>query len=94
MNIDNNERAVLFEAIQTYGEDSQLKILLEEMSELQKEICKYWRGDENGLRIAEETADVEIMLEQLKMMFSMEFTVRQFGKQKLERLEKRLHENH
>ena len=40
----------------------------EEMSELQKEMCKRFRGEKNDDHIAEEIADVEIMLDQLNLM--------------------------
>lgn len=58
------ELAIMLRAIIAWGEDSQMKMLLEEMSELQKEICKSWRGADNVDHIAEEIADVEIMLDQ------------------------------
>ena len=82
----------MFRAIEAWGEDSQMKMLLEEMSELQKEICKSWRGANNVDHIAEEIADVEIMLEQLKLMTGSVDKVKTFREQKLRRLEKRLDE--
>jgi NTP pyrophosphatase (non-canonical NTP hydrolase) len=41
-------------------------MVIEEMSELAKEICKHQRGKDNSLAIADEVADVYIMLEQVK----------------------------
>lgn len=82
----------MFRAIEAWGEDSQMKMLLEEMSELQKEICKSWRGADNVDHIAEEIADVEIMLEQLKLMTGSVDKVKTFREQKLRRLEQRLDE--
>ena len=82
----------MFRAIEAWGEDSQMKMLLEEMSELQKEICKSWRGANNVDHIAEEIADVEIMLEQLKLMTGSVDKVKTFREQKLRRLEQRLDE--
>lgn len=35
-----HEMSILQRAIAKYGEDAQMKMVLEEMSELQKEICK------------------------------------------------------
>lgn len=84
--------AIMLRAIQTWGEDSQMKMLLEEMSELQKEICKNWRGADNVDHIAEEIADVEIMLEQLKLMTGSGDKVNTIREQKLRRLEQRLDE--
>lgn len=43
--IDKNaEWNTLELAVKKYGPEAQLKMMLEEMSELQKEICKLWRG--------------------------------------------------
>lgn len=84
------EKRVFAEALATYGSDAQRKMLLEEMSELQKEICKNWRGRNNLCEIAEEIADVEIMLDQMKILFQNSDLVRQFREQKVDRLHKRL----
>ena len=48
-----------------YGYDAQSDILLEEMSELQKEILKKRRGADNRKEIVNEIADVQIMLNQM-----------------------------
>ena len=58
---------VLKRALHTWGEQAQMMMVVEEMSELMKEILKNVnRGKDNLAEIIEETADVEIMLEQLK----------------------------
>ena len=62
------------------------------MSELQKEICKLWRGKDNRDAIAEEVADVEIMLDQLKLMLDIPYQVEQHRQNKLQRLQERLEE--
>lgn len=64
----------------------------EEMAELQKELCKHARGKENRAQIAEEIADVQIMLEQMELLHDCEGLVAGFKAQKLDRLEKRLRE--
>ncbi len=87
-----NKQEILRRAIETYGALSQEMVLLEEMSELQKEVCKHWRGQDNRNQIAEEIADVEIMLEQVKMIFSCGDAVSLYRIQKLKRLERRLNE--
>lgn len=87
-----HEVDILQKAIAKYGVDAQTKMVLEEMSELQKEICKSWRGKENTGNIAEEIADVEIMLDQLKMMLDIEVEVEQYRHEKLLRLEQRMEE--
>lgn len=63
------EREIFEKAIATYGKTAQKMMLIEEMSELTKEICKDFRGRKNVGSIAEEIADVEIMLEQIKMIY-------------------------
>ena len=96
-------KRILQQAIDTYGVEAQLDMCIEEMSELTKAICKYKR---KGLRlikpqdkviqdIAEETADVTIMLLQLNMMlqmekFDFENKVNEIVEHKVERLAERL----
>lgn len=81
-------------AIETYGLKSQVIMVFEEMSELQKELCKFLRGDiEVQAKIAEEIADVEIMLEQLKLIFNIDYDVKCLKKVKVNRLEKRINLN-
>lgn len=79
-------------ALAAFGRDSQMMVAIEEMSELTKELCKNSRGQENTTHIAEEIADVEIMLCQMKMLFDCEGQVETFRRYKLERLEKRIKE--
>lgn len=78
------------ELIEKYGE-KQLIVAIEELSELQKEVCKHLRGKGNREHIIEEIADVEIMLEQLKYYFSISYEeVDEIKKYKLERTKERL----
>ena len=56
-------------AIATFGNESQINIAIEEMSELTKELCKRSRGRDNKAEILEEIADVYIMMHQLTLMF-------------------------
>ena len=51
-----------------YGITSQMYILAEECAELAKEALKYNRPKDNIKELVEEIADVEIMLEQTKML--------------------------
>lgn len=62
---------VLQNAIDTYGTDNQLMVAVEELSELQKEICKAFRGQFNEQNLIEEIADVLIMIEQVKMIYGI-----------------------
>ena len=78
-------------AIEKWGNDLQEIVMIEEMSELTKQICKRLRGNssiENLDKITEEMADVEIMLEQMKIVYKNEDHVREAKKMKLDRLEK------
>ena len=77
-------------AIDTYGPDAQTRMVMEEMAELQKELCKNSRGADNLASIAEEIADVEIMLEQMMVLHDCESLVSGYKKYKLDRLEERL----
>lgn len=85
-----NETEVLQRALDTYGSTRQIAMVFEEMSELQKELCKYLRGRGSFEHIAEEIADVEIMLEQMKMLFFCTDDVRNERRRKVERLKERL----
>ena len=85
-----DERFILCKAIDTYGVDAQCKVAIEEMSELTKELCKYFRGADNADYIAEEVADVRIMLDQLCIMFGIELRAQRHRTEKMERLQRRL----
>lgn len=80
-------------AVSTYGEVSRLILAIEEMSELTKELSKYIRGRQNIGGICEEMADVEIMLEQLKIVFRNRAAVDYHRAQKLQRLGDKLNGN-
>lgn len=77
-------------AIEKWGEDLQISMVFEEMAELQKELCKNLRGRDNKLEIAEEVADVEIMLEQLKIIFNIDEAARRHKIVKISRLKDRV----
>lgn len=57
-------------AVDVFGEQPQLIMAMEEMAELIQAISKYIRGKSNEENIAEEIADVEIMLAQLRYIFN------------------------
>ena len=80
-------------ALKTWGKNPQMLQVIEEMSELTKEILKNDnRGKDNVSEIIEETADVEIMLEQLKCCYNINTQVADYKKQKLLKIAKRLDE--
>jgi NTP pyrophosphatase (non-canonical NTP hydrolase) len=84
------ETAICQLAVNVYGKTSQCTVCMEEMAELTKELSKNLRGQDNTAHIAEEIADVEIMLEQLKLMFSIRDEVTQQRTVKLQRLDNRI----
>lgn len=92
------ERKKVYEhAIDKYGIKPQMMMVIEEMSELTKAICKFFRvpgyvePDEGVIdAIAEETADVTIMLEQLRLILGINENVCEHMDQKIERLAERL----
>lgn len=84
------DRETLQKALDIYGSDAQTLMVFEEMSELQKELCKHARGKDNVDQIAEEIADVQIMLEQMIILHDCEDAVKAFRKSKIERLKRRM----
>ena len=82
---------VLKRALHTWGEQAQMMMVVEEMSELKKEILKNVnRGKDNLAEIIEETADVEIMLEQLKENYQIADKVEAYKSEKIKLIERRL----
>lgn len=80
-------------ALETWGETAQMLMVIEEMSELTKEILKNInRRKDNISEIIEETADVEIMLEQLKANYKIEQEVIEYKQKKLLQIEERLNQ--
>lgn len=81
-------------AVKKYGKISQLIMCMEEMAELTKEISKSIRGVDNSSAISEEIADVEIMLEQLRVIYQNRSEVDTIKADKLRRLAYRMEEVH
>lgn len=79
-----NDREIFEAAIKRFGERSQEEMAIEECSELIQAICHKNRGREHN--IAEEIADVEIMLEQLKIINGCHGQVQEIRAAKIERL--------
>lgn len=80
---------IIRRAVRTYGEGPQMDMMIEEMSELTKAICKYRRGqtEETADAILEEMVDVQIMLDQMAVIFG---DCTDWMDAKLERLEERM----
>ncbi len=80
-------------ALDTWGEEAQMLMVIEEMSELTKEILKNINRKKNNVdAIIEETADVEIMLEQLKANYDIAEKVEEYKQNKLKLIEQRLND--
>lgn len=87
-----NREEILRKAINTYGEQPQVDVAIEEMSELTKALLKYRRNEDMSVNrrlnnILEEIADVSIMLDQLRMIYGSTEKQEEF---KLKRLNDRL----
>ena len=79
---------ILTAAIRTFGDKAQEEIAIEECAELIQAINHKHRGRSNN--IPEEIADVEIMLEQLKLINNCREIFEHIKKVKIERLKDRI----
>lgn len=91
--MNGEQKQTLHNAIILYGQGSQLDQSVEEMAELIQALNKFKRKHRRSedtvpirVNIAEEIADVEIMLEQLKIIFRCSGQVDVWRKKKLKRL--------
>lgn len=84
-----SETEILTKAIQMYGDKAQENQAIEELAELIQAICHKHRGRENN--IEEEIADVEIMLEQLKIINCCRNKVQRIRELKIKRLYQRIY---
>ena len=84
------EQKIFRDAIDYFGDTSQKIMVIEEMSELIKELCKELRDRGNIENIAEEVADVEITLSQIKMIYDIEEAVSKQRDYKLNRFSNRM----
>ena len=80
---------IINKAIETYGQDPQIWMTIEEMSELGNALAKYRRNRVTKSDICEEIADVLIMCIQMSKIFG-EKRVKQMFEDKLIRLKERL----
>ena len=90
---DSRMPALLEEAIRQWGEEAQYGMAIEEIGELLTVLNHHWRGRATIHDVAEEIADVQIMLVQLSMMLcdGGPGIVEMKRHEKLDRLEKRLY---
>ena len=87
----NNYNTHIKKIISTYDQSSRADLAIEEMAELQKALLKYRRADRPELQalrmkdIAEEIADVQIMLDQLIEVYDCRDDVERMIGYKIER---------
>jgi uncharacterized protein (DUF1778 family) len=92
------DKQVLQKAINTYGEDAQQDMVIEEALELALAILKHRRAvrfqpekiQQCRENVIEESADTKIMLKQVNMMFDCEEEVQEQIDYKVNRLRERL----
>jgi len=76
-------------AIDEWGEELQVDKSIEELSELTRELSRWHLGYTNQDEICEEIADVQIMCEQLELLFD-ESRIEEHRERKLKRLRERI----
>lgn len=89
----NMECKTFCAALRCYGGQAQITMVFEEMAELQNALCKFLRGHIDGdtlANIAEEIADVGIMLDQMAIEFKVEDAVAEQRAFKVRRLRSRI----
>jgi hypothetical protein len=80
------QKIILQEAIEIFGDDHQIDLWFEESAELTKELCKTRRCIGDPYALAEEIADCKIMLAQLEMIYANKYLVRDIVGDKIMRL--------
>jgi hypothetical protein len=89
-----NVQALYDKAIKLWGESLQIGMLLEESQELALAVTGFIRGKKDIDQIAEEIADVMIMVEQMQVLYpDLAKRVAAWRKNKLTRLEKTIEES-
>lgn len=88
-----DRQEVYRQARDVFGAQAQFVVSLEELSEAQKEICKFLRGKGDPEHLTEEIADAKIMLEQVQMLCGIDDgAVQEQMDSKIERLRGRIKE--
>ena len=84
------ERFELYKkAIEKWGELPQINMVYEECGELLTALARFLRGRASNPEVITEIADVQIMMEQMAVLFG-QFEVAAEKERKLERLKERL----
>lgn len=74
-------------ALFAFGQQAQMVVAIEELSEAQKELCKMMRGKGDMNHLAEEIADATIMLEQMRYFLGLNEQVCRIMDEKIQRLD-------
>ena len=93
------DERIMRQAIETYGVQAQCDVAIEEMAELTKAIMKIRRVADDYEKtqaaldnLLEEIADVDIMIEQMKIMWGPK-QIEEYRRKKIERLERMLNDD-
>ena len=81
-----DEHKTLVDAVETYGTEHQQWIFVGECGELFDAMSDHRRGRCDIDHVAEEIADVEIMLDQLMIIYQCRDAVKAWRRKKLKRL--------
>lgn len=86
--METNRQRIIREALETFGVQHQMVVAIEEMGEVQHELCKILRAEGEGdLRhLAEEIVDARICLEQMVKAFSLDHYIAHWEGVKMARL--------
>lgn len=89
--MDELTRKVELQIIEHFGEKAQIIKAIEELSELIKELAKIINGQGDICSLAEEMADVHVMLTQLQIIFDIdEYVIERIFSEKINRTLKRI----
>ena len=85
-----NKSELYVKAIELFGDDAQVNCCVEELSELISVLMRLGRKNRHVTfkEIASEIADVEIMIEQMKLVFMVSDKVKYEKRRKLKKLER------
>ena len=86
------EKEIYKWTLETFTEEHQVIVMIEEMAELTKELTKWLRDKANYEHLFEEMADVQIVLDQMILIMGSK-GFKAAKKTKLGRLEERLESN-
>lgn len=86
------EDDIYLDAINVWGAQNRISKLFEEMAELTSAICHHMESRDTVEHIAEEIADVRIMMEQIEFLYQVKGTAERIRQEKLDRLDRTIME--